>query len=101
MKYPTTPRRPARRVAEARSLLARHQKKVKASLTLSGELVEAADLLAGPSGRSALVEEALRQYLEAIIRRARDEQDLDAINRAAEKGNRESDALLGLQEWPE
>lgn len=82
-------------------MLARHENKVKTSVTLSGELVEAADLLAGASGRSAFVEQALRQYLEEIVRRARDDHDLQAINKNAARSNHDTDALLALQEWPE
>ena len=67
----------------------------------AGELIRATDALAGKAQRSAFVERAVRQYLHAILRRARHEHDLQAIAAQAEGTNRESDQLLELQAWPE
>jgi Arc/MetJ family transcription regulator len=77
------------------------QKKVKASLSIAAGLIEATDKLAGKSGRSALVEHALRRYLRARLTRIREGRDLVAIDTRASVTNRESDRLLELQTWPE
>lgn len=90
-----------KRAAELQRLLSKHEKKTKASVSLSGELIRAADALAGKAQRSALVERAVRRYLQAILRRARREHDLRVIAAHAEATNRESDQLLDLQAWPE
>ena len=82
-------------------LLGQHEKKAKTSVSLSGELIRAADAVAGKAQRSALVERAMRAYLRSMLRRARHAHDLQAINARAEITNRESDGLLDLQSWPE
>jgi metal-responsive CopG/Arc/MetJ family transcriptional regulator len=92
---------PPKRVAEVQRLLRTSEKKAKTSVSLSGELLRAADLVAGAEGRSALVERAVRRYLKAVVRRNRHLHDLAAINAAAEQTNRESDDLLAIQAWPE
>jgi metal-responsive CopG/Arc/MetJ family transcriptional regulator len=68
------------------------------SVRLPVDLIEAADLLAGYSARSALVEYAVRAYIRQIVRQARHRQDLEAINAGADVTNRESDDLLELLE---
>lgn len=83
------------------ALLSRKEKKAKTSVSLSGELLQAADLVAGKAQRSALVERAVRAYLRALLRKARNARDLKAINEHAEATNRESDELLDLQAWAE
>ncbi len=70
-------------------------------MSLSGEIIRAADIIAGKTQRSALVERAVRVYLRRVLRRAREERDFKAINSRAEITNRESDRLLDLQAWPE
>lgn len=92
---------PPKRVAEVQRLLRTSEKKAKTSVSLSGELLRAADLIAGPEGRSALVERAVRRYLKAVVRRNRHLHDLAAIDAAAERTNRESDDLLAIQAWPD
>jgi metal-responsive CopG/Arc/MetJ family transcriptional regulator len=92
---------PPQRVAELRRLLRRVETKEKVSLTLSAELVQASDLIAGKARRSALVERALRRYLRGLLRRARDRHDRERIDAKASVTNRESDKLLDLQSWPE
>jgi metal-responsive CopG/Arc/MetJ family transcriptional regulator len=82
-------------------LLRRREKKAKTSLSLSAELIEAADFIAGRSQRSAFVERAVRVYLRHVMRQARHRRDLAAIDARAEVTNRESDGLLDLQAWPE
>jgi metal-responsive CopG/Arc/MetJ family transcriptional regulator len=90
-----------RQLAELRRLLSQHAKKAKASVSLSGELLRAADALAGKSARSALVERALRRYFRDMVRRSRRQHDLAAIDTHAAATNRDSDHLLELQAWPE
>jgi hypothetical protein len=87
--------------AELERLLRKHEKKQKASVSLSGELIRAADILAGKAQRSALLEHAVRRYFRQLLRRVRHERDLRLIDARAEVTNRESDDLLTLQSWPE
>lgn len=87
--------------AAVQRFLSQHEKKAKTSISLSGELVRAADAIAGKAQRSALIERAVRFYLRSMLRRARHAHDLQAINASAEITNRESDGLLDLQSWPE
>jgi metal-responsive CopG/Arc/MetJ family transcriptional regulator len=90
-----------RRLDQLARLLRRHEKKAKTSLSLSAELIEAADVIAGRSQRSAFVERAVRAYIRHVMRQARHHQDLEAIDARADVTNRESDGLLDLQAWPE
>lgn len=90
----------ARTAGEVERLLKHRERKEKASVSLSGELLRAAESLSGDDGRSAFIERAVRSYLRALVRRARDQRDLEAINARAEVTNRESDALLRFQAWP-
>jgi metal-responsive CopG/Arc/MetJ family transcriptional regulator len=99
MKYGPIPFT-AKRVAEVQRLLYTTEKKAKASVSISGELLRATDAIAGEAQRSAFVERALRHYVKALLRRAQREQDLVAINAHAAATNRESDQLLGIQPWP-
>ncbi|MDX2206496.1 MAG: hypothetical protein SFU57_02525 [Gemmatimonadales bacterium] len=91
----------AKRAAELQRLLSQHGKKAKTSISLSGELLRATDVVAGKAQRSALVERALRRYLKSILRRARHQRDLAAIAAGAALTNRESDQVLEIQAWPE
>ena len=75
--------------------------KVKTSVTLSEDIVEAIDELAGESrNRSEFIETALRSY---IARHKRDEQnrrDVAIINRRHARLNREAEDVLAFQgEW--
>ena len=99
MKYDPI-RLSVKRVSEVRRLLYQPEKKAKASVTLSGELLRATDAIAGTAQRSAFVERALRHYLNVLLRRAQREHDLAAINAHAAVTNRESDQWLAIQAWP-
>ena len=60
------------------------------------------DRLAGPKGsRSAVIEAVLRSYLERQARLSRDAQELERLNRAAERLNAEVADVLGYQAWPD
>jgi hypothetical protein len=96
-----TPKLSERHAAELERVLSRHEKKQKASVSLSGELIRAADILAGKAQRSALLEHVVRRYFRQLLRRLRHERDLRLIDARAEVTNRESDDLLELQSWPE
>jgi len=72
--------------------------RVKTSITLSEDLVREMDKLSDLYGnRSALVEQAVRRFLAAESRRARDAQDLEILNRRAEKLNKEAREVLSYQ----
>ena len=90
-----------RKLAELQRILERREKKEKTSVSLSGEIVRAADAMAGKAQRSAFVERAVRVYLTSLLRRARKERDIQAIKARAVVTNRESDRVLELQSWPE
>ena len=90
-----------RALTEVERILQKRQKKEKASVSLSGEVIRAADVLAGAEGRSAFVERAVRSYLRSLVRRARNQRDLEAINANSAATNQESDRVLELQAWPE
>ncbi len=92
----------ARRLGDLRRTLdTRDERKTKTSISVSGELLRAADLIGGPDRRSALIERALRHYLEALLRRARHAHDLAALDANADALNAASDEILALQSWPE
>ena len=72
--------------------------KVNTSVTLSEELVREMDDLSSQYGnRSALVEQAIREFLIAEARRRRDAQDLEILNRRAEALNEEAGDVLSYQ----
>lgn len=75
--------------------------KVKTSITLSEEVVEAVDRLSGETrNRSEFIEMALRHF---IVQQERDRQnacDLEIINRRHARLNREAEDVLAFQgEW--
>jgi metal-responsive CopG/Arc/MetJ family transcriptional regulator len=72
--------------------------KEKTSITLSGEVLEEVDRLAGPKhSRSAFIESVLRRYLRQRAKAALHARDLDRINKAAERLNREAEDVLEYQ----
>lgn len=72
--------------------------KVKTSITLSEDVVEAVDDLAGESGnRSEVIETALRSYLAQMKRDDQNRRDLGIINRRAVRLNREAEDVLAFQ----
>jgi metal-responsive CopG/Arc/MetJ family transcriptional regulator len=75
--------------------------KVKTSVTLSEDLLEAVDALARSSSRSEVIEHAVRDYLAARARAARDARDLEIMNRLADAYNTETADLLTYQPWIE
>lgn len=72
--------------------------KVKTSVTLSEEIIHQIDALSGRYGtRSALIEQAVRDFLTAEGQRQRDRQDLEILNRHAVRLNREAEDVLSYQ----
>jgi metal-responsive CopG/Arc/MetJ family transcriptional regulator len=72
--------------------------KVKTSITLSEDVVEAVDDLAGLSGnRSEVIETALRSYLAQVRREEQNSRDLEVINRRHARLNREAEDVLAFQ----
>ncbi len=72
--------------------------KVKTSITLSEDLVEAIDKQTGNyKNRSDFIEAALRAYLRQLAREAQNARDLEIINRHAERLNREALDVLAYQ----
>jgi metal-responsive CopG/Arc/MetJ family transcriptional regulator len=72
--------------------------KVKTSITLSKEILRQIDQHAeGANNRSAFIELAVRTYLEMAKRTRRDQRDMEIINRASEKLNREAMDVLQYQ----
>lgn len=75
--------------------------KVKTSITLSEDLLRAVDELAKSSSRSEVIEDAVRAFLAARARAARDARDLEIMNQRADAYNVETTDLLTYQPWIE
>ena len=72
--------------------------KVKTSITLSEDLVLQLDELVSEHGsRSAVLEEALREFLDHRKRRERNARDLRILNANADSLNREAEDVLEYQ----
>ena len=90
----------AAKLLKLEKLLSRRRKKIAASVTLGGELIEGLNLVIPPKQRSKFVEAALRRELRRKVRRARNARDLAILNARAETLDRETDDLLRLQADP-
>lgn len=88
---------PPSRVSRVSELIRSPGTKAKASVTIARGLLEAADGIAGPTGRSALVERAVRHYLRHLVRRARHERELALLNAHAGQLNREAGRAVADQ----
>jgi metal-responsive CopG/Arc/MetJ family transcriptional regulator len=72
--------------------------KRKTSITLSEEVLENVDRLAGSKhSRSAFIERVLRKYLRDRTRTALQAQDLERLNNAADRLNSEALDVLDYQ----
>ncbi len=72
--------------------------KVKTSITLSEDVIEAVDELAGEvSNRSEFIETALRSYIAQVKRDEQNSRDLEIINRRHARLNREAEDVLAFQ----
>ena len=73
--------------------------KVKTSITLSVELLEAIDRHQSEyNSRSEFLEEAARSFLVRLARKKAEQRDLKIINRHADKLNAEAVDVLAYQE---
>ncbi len=72
--------------------------KVKTSVTLSPETLQAIDEIAGELlSRSRVIEQAVLEFIERRRRADRDAKDLDILNRSADVLNEEVEDILGYQ----
>jgi len=72
--------------------------KAKISVTVSEALLAELDTLAiAPCTRSALIEEAIQEYLANKARRARDKRELQILNTHADEFNAEMADILSYQ----
>jgi len=72
--------------------------KEKTSITLSKDVLENVDRLAGSKhSRSAFIERVLRRYLHQRAKAALQARDLERINNAADRLNREAAEVLEYQ----
>ena len=72
--------------------------KIKTSITLSNEVIEAIDLHIGEyRSRSEFLETAARDFLAQLARKKAEERDLDIINRHADSLNAEAEDVLTYQ----
>lgn len=81
-------------------LLKERQKRVAASVTLAGEVLEGVNLIVPAQQRSRFVERAVRRELVRRLRQARAEHDMEILNAKAEQLDRETDDLLDHQADP-
>jgi metal-responsive CopG/Arc/MetJ family transcriptional regulator len=75
--------------------------KVKTSITLSEDLLDAIDKRSGDfKNRSDFIEAAIRAYIAKITRDEQDSRDLTIINREADRLNKEAADVLTYQVIP-
>jgi hypothetical protein len=88
------------KLLKLQELLRHRKRKVAASVTVAGEVIEGVNLLVPAKQRSKFFEAALRRELRRRLRRARNAQDLAILNARAERLDRETDELMKLQADP-
>lgn len=72
--------------------------KVKTSITLSGDVIEAIDRHSGEfRSRSEFLEASAREFLAHLARTATERRDLEIINRRAHALNAEAEDVLRYQ----
>ncbi|RIL05617.1 hypothetical protein DCC79_16000 [bacterium] len=72
--------------------------KVKTSITLSEDVLQAVDAMCnGHGNRSEFIERALRAFIAHRRREARDARDIEIINRNADRLNRDAADVLEYQ----
>lgn len=72
--------------------------KMKTSVSLSQDVLEELDQIAGePGQRSALIEQAMREFLSRRKRKERDERDRELYAKHADELNREALVFLDFQ----
>lgn len=88
---------PPVRAARLEKLIASRSKKTKASISISADLLAAADELAGKSRRSELFEHAVRSMIRRIVKRARHERELAILDQHADTLNAAAAETLEFQ----
>jgi metal-responsive CopG/Arc/MetJ family transcriptional regulator len=71
--------------------------KEKTSITLSKDVLQGIDRIAGSKSRSAFIEAVLTQYLRRQARAQVEARDLELINQAADELNAEVEDVLRYQ----
>jgi metal-responsive CopG/Arc/MetJ family transcriptional regulator len=72
--------------------------KIKTSITLSDEILEAIDLhIGGYRSRSEFLETAARTFIAQLTRKEAERRDLEIINRQADSLNAEAEDVLTYQ----
>jgi metal-responsive CopG/Arc/MetJ family transcriptional regulator len=71
--------------------------KEKTSITLSKDVLQGIDRIAGSKSRSAFIEAVLTQYLRRQARAQVEARDLELINKAADELNAEVEDVLRYQ----
>ena len=72
--------------------------KIKTSITLSENILQAIDRIIGKSkNRSAFIEAALKAYIAQNLKKARDTKDLRIINKNSDRLNQEAEDVLSYQ----
>ena len=72
--------------------------KIKTSVTLSNELVEAIDVYGQPyKNRSDFIEAAIWAFIKQIVRDQQNARDIEIINRNADRLNEEALDVLAYQ----
>ena len=94
---PSKPALSARQIAKLDALFNATAKKEKTSITLSGNLLEVIDALAGVTRRSAWIEEAVRRYARRQIRLRLRARELQLLNQHADALNAEGDDSAAYQ----
>jgi metal-responsive CopG/Arc/MetJ family transcriptional regulator len=72
--------------------------KIKTSITLSNEVLEAIDLYIGEyRSRSEFIETAARKFIAQLARKEAERKDLELINRHSDSLNAEAEDVLTYQ----
>jgi len=75
--------------------------KMKTSITLSSDTLQAIDDIAGPKAiRSRVIEQAVVEFIERHRRQRREVRDLEILNRSAAELNQEIADILLYQSEP-
>ena len=88
---------PPSRAARLSKLVTSRSKKTKTSVSISADLLAAADELAGKSRRSELFEYAVRSMVRRLVKRARHERELAILNDQADRLNADAAETLEFQ----
>ena len=88
---------PPTKAAKLKKLLNSRSKKAKTSVTISANLLAAADELAGKSHRSELFEQSVRAMVRRAVKRARHKRELAILNSHADVLNAEAAETMEYQ----